>query len=63
MELNPSPFIMPDEFAIQWVVDDQIIIVVDNEQLEEIYLMHGVTKDNRIPQFKILVREDAVFGQ
>ena len=48
------------EFQIQWVTqnDDEKIIIEDGDQLEEIYMLHGIQQDNKIPRFKVLVREE-----
>jgi hypothetical protein len=45
--------VMEKEFAIQWITPQQKIIISDNEQLEEIYLMHGISENNKIPRFDI----------
>lgn len=38
--------------------DDEKIIIEDGDQLEEIYMLHGIQQDNKIPRFKVLVREE-----
>lgn len=50
-----------NEFIVQWVTQDQApIIISDSDQLEEIYMMHGLSKDNKIPRFQILARPEDI---
>ena len=37
---------------------DENILVNENDQLEEIYMMHGLSKENKVPRFLVLVSGD-----
>ncbi|CDW84571.1 UNKNOWN [Stylonychia lemnae] len=58
-----TPEVMEKEFALQWVTPQQKIIISDNDQLEEIYLMHSLSVDNKIPRFEIVAVIDGSLNQ
>lgn len=54
-----------NEFAILWIsqsnpgAEEMPIMISDNDQLEEIYLMHSIKKD-KLPHFRIKVDREYV---
>ena len=46
-----------NEFSIQWITkDNQEIIISDNDQLEEIYLMHNIVEKHGLPNFRVIAK-------